>query len=228
MGVSLEADAWIGTTSTFLTQPVSVYGDDAEVVQREDECKILFLATPSDGGYNHGYMTVWPWKPFGDTRMCDADIAVREHLRCGCHAVEYEGWVWEVDDGLGIEDGGVEAGSGLLSKSVSGSSSDGLAGLMGQCFRVGDLADLPPVPDCEYDLYSDEKSSNPSRGIFCWLRLDGFTENEKEIYRHPWVTVMDDTDEEVDEKKSEDGGAGVRAEQVKDWLDRVEVVVEAG
>lgn len=213
-----------------MTQPAGMYEDEPEIIQREDECKILFLATPSDDRYNHGYMTVWPWKPFGYTRVCDTNILVREHLRCGCHAFEYGGWSWELDDGPRIEDMGAKPRfSSLLSASTS--LSVGPAGsLCLSCSGTGHvLADLPPVlRDCGYDLYEDEKSSNPSRGIFCWLRMGGFAANEKEIYKHPWVTIMDDTDEEVDEKESDDDTAGARCRQVKDWIGGVEVVTEAG
>ncbi|KXG46488.1 uncharacterized protein PGRI_053440 [Penicillium griseofulvum] len=114
----LEAEAWMGVRTTFLTQPPRIYDKDAEFVQRDDECRLLLLATPSDGEYNHGYVTVWPWKPFGRARVCETDILLREHLSCGCHVLEYEGWSWELGDGSRVEDTGVGARfSPLLSTS---------------------------------------------------------------------------------------------------------------
>ncbi|CAG8908425.1 unnamed protein product [Penicillium egyptiacum] len=225
MTSSLQAEAWMGTTTTFLTQPPGLYANDADSVQREDECKLLFLATPTDGSYNHGYITTWPWKPFGSTKTSDADILLREHLGCGCHALEYEGWDWELRDGSRVEDTGVEARfASLLSPTTSTSTSTSAATSMCvSCPRLGlSFADLPALPkDCEYDLYSEQKSDNPTRGIFCWLRLHGFPANEKRIYQHSWVVIAMDSDEEVDEDESDDSTAGVRTERVRDWLDGV-------
>ncbi|KAJ5950292.1 uncharacterized protein N7479_008705 [Penicillium vulpinum] len=215
---SLEAEAWMGVTTTFLTQPPRIYAKDADSIQREDECKLLFLATPSDGSYDHGYVICWTWRPFGSTKVCDTDILLREHLGCGCHALEYEGWSWELGDGSRIEDTGVEArlASLLYSTSTSRSMSAPVS-MCVSCPKQGATsADLPALPkDCEYDLYSEQKSTNPTRGIFCWLRLDGFPANEKGIYQHSWVVIGRRKDEEVDEYESDDSTAGARAQRVE-------------
>ncbi|OQE38643.1 hypothetical protein PENCOP_c008G00928 [Penicillium coprophilum] len=232
MAPLLEAEAWMGVTTTFITKPPGIYDKDATSVQREDECRLLFLATPSDGDYNHGYVTVWPWKPFGSTKLCDTDILLREHLACGCHVLEYENWSWDLGDGTRIEDTGMGTRFASLLSTSTSSSSSATVSMCLSCPKPDiTSADLPAIPtDCEYDLYSDEKSENPTRGIFCWLRLDGFPANEKGIYQHSWVVVGRGLDEEVDEHESDDSTAGARAERVEDWLggvDDVEVVVEA-
>ncbi|KAF4769788.1 hypothetical protein HAV15_011734 [Penicillium sp. str.  len=217
---SLEAEAWMGVTTTFMTQPPGIYETDVESVQREDECRLLFLATPTDGSYNHGYVTSWQWKPFGSTKICDTDVLLREHLGCGCHVLGYEGWDWELGDRSRVEDTGVEARfSSLVSNSNCVSASAPFS-MCVACPKPGiTSADLPALPkDCGYDLYSEEKSENPTRGIFCWLRSDGFLPNEKGIYQHSWVVIADDSDEEVDERESDDSTAGARAERVEDWL----------
>ncbi|KAJ5428778.1 hypothetical protein N7445_010232 [Penicillium cf. griseofulvum] len=235
MAPLLEAEAWMGVRTTFITQPPRIYHKDADFVQRDDECRLLFLVTPSDGGYNHGYVTVWPWMPFGSTQVCEADILLREHLSCGCHVLEYESWSWELKDGSRVEDTGVEARFSSLLPTSNPSSGSALAtvSMCLSCPKPGlTSADLPAIPkDCEYDLYSDHGSSNPTRGIFCWLRMDGFPANEKRIYQHSWVVVWEDEDEEVDEHESDDSTAGARAERVEDWLGGIteaEIVVEAG
>ncbi|KAJ5940731.1 hypothetical protein N7516_000899 [Penicillium verrucosum] len=221
---SLEAEAWMGVTTTFMTQPPGTYDTDADFVRREDECRLLFLATPTDGSYNHGYVTSWQWKPFGSTKICDTDISLREHLGCGCHVLEYEGWDWELGDGSRVEDTGVEARfSSLLSISNCAPESASVPAPFSMCVSDpklgGTCADLPALPkDCEYDLYSDEKSDNPTRGIFCWLRSDGFPPNEKGIFQHSWIVIANDSDEEVDECESDDSTAGARAERVENWL----------
>lgn len=77
--------------------------------------------------------------------------------------------------------------------------------------------------------FVDQKSDNPTRGIFCWLTLGGVPANEKEIHQHSWVVIAEDSDEEVHEHESDDFLAGVRAERVEDWIGgvrNVEVVVE--
>ncbi|CAG8319043.1 unnamed protein product [Penicillium nalgiovense] len=233
---SLQAEAWMGTPTTFLTQPPRIYDNDADSVPREDECKLLFLATPTDGGYNHGYLTTWPWKPFGSTKLCDADLLLRGHLGCGCHALQYEGWDWELGDGSRVEDAGLEARLvSLLSASNCASVSASTPAPVSMCVSCPKpgvtSADLPALPsDCEYDLYSDGKSDNPTRGIFCWLRLDGFPANEKWIYQHSWVEIAMDSDEEIDENESDDSTASVRVERIEGWLggiDDVEAAVEA-
>ncbi|KAJ5793953.1 hypothetical protein N7457_000552 [Penicillium paradoxum] len=217
MSPSLEAEAWMGMPTTFITQPVGVYDENADTVQREDECKLLFLATDSDGSYNHGYLTCWSWKPFGNTRLCDVNILVREHLCCGCHDLGYEGWSWDLDGGLKIEDSGVEARFASLLSSVSTPVSEvGLESGLGE-------ADISLPKSCEDDLYSDERSSNPTRGIFSWLRLEGYPANEKGIYQHEWVTIMYDSEEEIDDKHSDDDAAGACTEGVGSWLQGVEV-----
>ncbi|KAJ5519681.1 hypothetical protein N7463_000134 [Penicillium fimorum] len=222
----LEAEAWMGFTTTFLTQPPGIYDKDAASVQREDECRLLFLATPSDGSFNHGYPIVWPWKDFGSTKVCDTDILLREHLGCGCHVLEYENWFWALGDGSRVEDTGVEARLTLLSSSTSATVS--------LCWSCPELvvasADLSAIPkDCEYDLYSYHRSNNPTRGIFGWLRLHGVPDNEKGIYQHSWVVVGEDSNEEVDEHESDDSTDGARTGKVEDWIGGIgdaEVVVE--
>ncbi|KAJ5227874.1 hypothetical protein N7489_008582 [Penicillium chrysogenum] len=226
---SLQSEAWMGTPTTFLTQLPRIYDNDADSVQREDECKLLFLATPTDGGYNHGYLTSWPWKPFGSTKLRDVDLLLREHLGCGCHALEYEGWDWELGDGSRIEDAGVGAPVASLLSASNCASASAPVSMCVSCPKPGvTSADLPALPaDCEYDLYSEGQSDNPTRGIFCWLRLDGFPANEKGIYQHSWVEM--DSDEEIDEHESGDSTANVRVERIEYWLggvNDIEAVVE--
>jgi hypothetical protein len=231
MTSSLQAEAWMGTPTTFLAQPPRIYDNDADSVQREDECKLLFLATPTDGSYNHGYLTTWPWKPFGSTKVSDADLLLREHLGCRCHALEYEGWDWELGDGSRVEDTWVEARFASLLSAPNCASTSVPVSTCITCPKPGvTSADLPALPTgCEYDLYSDGQSDNPTRGIFCWLRLDGFPANEKGIYQHSWVEIAMDSDEEIDEHESDDSTAGVRVERIEGWLGGVgdvEAVVE--
>ncbi|CAI7634528.1 unnamed protein product [Penicillium viridicatum] len=218
----------MGVTTTFLTQPPGTYDPDADSVRREDECRLLFLATPTDGSYNHGYVTSWQWKPFGSTKVCDTDILLREHLGCGCHVLEYEGWDWELGDGSRVEDTGVEARfASLLPTSNCASASASVPAPFPMCVSCPKpgvtSADLPALPK-DY-----RKSDNPTQGIFCWLRSDGFTSNEKGIYQHSWIVIADASDEEVDEHESDDSTPGARAETVEDWLggvNDVDVVVE--
>ncbi|OJJ46436.1 hypothetical protein ASPZODRAFT_151975 [Penicilliopsis zonata CBS 506.65] len=96
--LDLPASAWAGAIQTFLTSKME--GSDGESIRREDECRLLFI-TASEG---HDRPPVWPWKPFGDTQFCDADIAVRQHAQCAVHCLEYESWQWILSDNRTIQD----------------------------------------------------------------------------------------------------------------------------
>ncbi|RAL17789.1 uncharacterized protein BO97DRAFT_430721 [Aspergillus homomorphus CBS 101889] len=98
--LNLNAGAWTGTEQSFLTsQPQAT---DRETIYREDECRLLFLA----GSEGHNRVPSWPWKPFGETRLCDTELTIRRHAHCGCHLLNYRTWVWTLSNGKEIEDPG--------------------------------------------------------------------------------------------------------------------------
>ncbi|KAJ6033875.1 uncharacterized protein N7446_007828 [Penicillium canescens] len=108
LAVSLEAEAWMGVNTTFLTMKMNpdCYDKDADTINKEDECKLLFLHNHTH--HNHGHLPVWSWKPFGKTKICDTEAELRGHLECGCHVLKYEGYNWELEDGSVIKDTGLD------------------------------------------------------------------------------------------------------------------------
>ncbi|KAJ6170704.1 hypothetical protein N7485_008050 [Penicillium canescens] len=205
------------------------YDKDADTIKKEDECKLLFLVTPSARDqhnhthHNHGHLPVWSWKPFGKTKICDTEAELRGHLECGCHVLKYEGYNWELEDGSVIKDTGLDT---CLSSSFEFRAPEFVSLTVSGCLSCEPAAvpaepvGLPPVPDdLGFDMYTEHMSRNPTRGIYCYLRQDGCAAGEKEIYQHSWVDVWGDSDEEeVDEKRSDRGEVAARMERVKGWL----------
>ncbi|PLB43867.1 hypothetical protein P170DRAFT_459437 [Aspergillus steynii IBT 23096] len=95
--LDLAASAWTQTSQTFLTSGI---GDTkhSESINRADECRLLFISAFER---NHSRPPVWAWTPFGETRLCDAEISVRKHTQCpyDTHCLEYESWEWMLDSG---------------------------------------------------------------------------------------------------------------------------------
>lgn len=71
MALDLPASAWTGTIQTFLT--VKMGNSHCESIRRDDECRLLFI-TACEG---HERPPVWPWKPFGFTKLCDTELPVQ-------------------------------------------------------------------------------------------------------------------------------------------------------
>ncbi|PYH79083.1 hypothetical protein BO82DRAFT_367207 [Aspergillus uvarum CBS 121591] len=95
--LDLPASAWTETTQKFLTAKVGP--SNGESIRREDECRLLFI-TASEG---HDRPPIWPWKPFGTTRLCDAELSVQNHAHCAAHFLEYDFWEWMLTNGRSIQ-----------------------------------------------------------------------------------------------------------------------------
>jgi hypothetical protein len=77
--INLHAAAWTGTLQSFVTLKPGI--GNGKTIRREDECRLLFIAA-CDG---HTRVPVYPWKPFGETRLCDTEIEVQWHAQCVQH-----------------------------------------------------------------------------------------------------------------------------------------------
>ncbi|KAJ5124396.1 uncharacterized protein N7515_008221 [Penicillium bovifimosum] len=97
--LDLPASAWATTIQTFMTCNMGT--SNGESIRRDDECRLLFI-TACEG---HDRPPIWPWKPFGDTQLCDTDLTVRQHAQC-FHCLEYESWEWILANGHTIQDFG--------------------------------------------------------------------------------------------------------------------------
>ncbi|GAB1199147.1 hypothetical protein APSETT444_008492 [Aspergillus pseudonomiae] len=103
VAVELHAAAWTDTIESFITQSPGI--SDGRVIRREDECRLLHII----GCGFHDRLPVWPWKPFGETLLKDAELEVQKHVQCNCHCLEYWAWYWELVDGKELEARGADA-----------------------------------------------------------------------------------------------------------------------
>ncbi|KAL4902044.1 hypothetical protein BDW74DRAFT_169786 [Aspergillus multicolor] len=158
------ASAWTGVPQTFMTSPTR--RNDGENIRRDDECRLLYI-TGSEG---HERPPIWPWESFGTMRLCDTELAVRQHAHCAAsHCLEYESWEWLLRGGGSIQD---------LAKVDRIQIND-------QASSTADPARVTPrARDYDYDLYSQSLSEAFMRDIFSWLRSAGYPQNERGIYQH--------------------------------------------
>lgn len=198
--LDLPASAWTGTTQTFLTSEIG--GSHNELIRREDECRLLFI-TACEG---HERPPIWPWKPFGFTKICDTELLVRQHAQCADHCLEYECWEWILTKSSSIRDSGaapirppVKTSDRPINKTLRG------------------------LDGYNYDFYSQSLSEGTTRGIFEWLRSTGYPHSERPIYQHSWLDLestdeeegCDDTGSDVEEREN------LKRESVESWLERI-------
>lgn len=88
----LHSAAWTQTLQSFVQQPVS--GMRNGRVARADECRLLFLTQTQ--WHKNPPLSAWPL--FGTTKLCDVNIEVEEHIRCGTHCLSYDNWTWNCRD----------------------------------------------------------------------------------------------------------------------------------
>jgi hypothetical protein len=184
IAIELHVSAWTATTHSFISLKSEIpYGNDDTEISRSDECRLLYLAE-TDG---HSRLPICPWRPFGRTKLRDSEIEVRQHAKCMGHHLRYISWSWNLHDGTVLEDLGFAIDEESKDTSVATIESGSL--------------------DLEDDIFLKDEvlSENATRSIFGWLRNSGWPKNEKEIYSHSWID-FDDSDEEVEDTKS-DGGA---------------------
>ncbi|KAE8148275.1 hypothetical protein BDV25DRAFT_141946 [Aspergillus avenaceus] len=190
----LHSGAWTGTTQCFITlRP----GDsDDKTIKREDECRLLFIS-----GDEISYPSlIWPWKPFGETYLCDTELTVQEHAQCGCHCFEYSAWCWALANGAEL-------------RVSAGDTSEPCHNLI----KTEYLSEAQISDSCFIEHLSDELSANTTRGVFTWLRQTGFPANEREIYTHPWFDTGE-SDEEASSDSESRIGDEARRQDVEKWL----------
>lgn len=200
MALDLPASAWTETTQTFLT--LKMGSSHGELIRRDDECRLLFI-TASEG---HDRPPIWPWKPFGFTKICDTELPVRRHAQCVAHCLEYECWEWILTNSSSIRYY-VTENTWLPFKASNTSVNRTLAGL----------------DDYNYDFHSQSLSEGTTRGIFEWLRSTGYPRNERPIYQHSWLD-LEGTDEEegFDDAESDVGKQwSPKRRHVKSWLENI-------
>lgn len=122
-------------------------------------------------------------KPFGETRLYDADLAVQQHACCNCHFLNYKSCEWSLTTGDVLEDPGMDIVASVGASPITHKPENHII----RC-------------DCEYTSRpnSEMASETATRGVFGWLRSAGYPANEKAIYRHSWIDIEDFDEEEND------------------------------
>lgn len=196
--IDLTAAAWTGTDQSFITLEPAVGG--GEMIRREDECRLLFI-TSTDG---YSRVPICPWKPFGETRLCDAETTVQQHSRCGCHCLSYISWKWSLTSGDDIDD----PGTGIIAKCRNETGENKRE----RCTKT----------PTDHDWSSQSLSENATRGIFSWLRSTGYPANERPIYQHSWVDFESSDDEEIDDIDSDTAERTDYKHSIDEWLGKVQ------
>lgn len=199
--LDLPAFAWTETTQTFLTAKIGPSNGDS--IRREDECRLLFI-TASEG---HDRPPIWPWKPFGSTRLCDAELSVQNHAHCAAHFLEYDSWEWILTNGRSIQN----------SREIT--SQPPYAALHPHPNRK-----VPVLDDYTYDFASQSLSEGATRGIFEWLRSTGYPCSERPIYQHSWINLEGTDEEEApnDTESDVEMQYNPKKVHVERWLEGIE------
>ncbi|KAL6230445.1 hypothetical protein BDW75DRAFT_234375 [Aspergillus navahoensis] len=169
------AGAWAGTDLSFITLNPGLIG--GETIRREDESRLLFI-TSTDG---YSRVPICPWKPFGETRLGDAETTVQQHSCCGCHCLTYMSWKWSLTNSDGIDD----PGTGVIANGRNKTGDNN-----------GERCIETPT---DHELFSQSLSETATRGIFGWLRSTGYPANENPIYQHSWIDLESSDEEEMDD-----------------------------
>lgn len=224
-----EATAWTDIPQSFMflkPQPGTIRTENfLEIISRSRECQLLHLADP----HNRSIPSM-PWKPFGNTSICDTDLMVRKHADCLGHYLQYQSWSWELNDDTNTaEDLGLQS---LHKDHDRKASRNGSEDPKAQPYSAED--DTDPAEICsswgEYalELKPARFSEDATRHIFRWMRAAaGWPSAERGIFTHPWISrqrghievyhdpeVIEPTPEERKEIEE-------RNKMVEDWLDGI-------
>ncbi|KIL89519.1 hypothetical protein FAVG1_07099 [Fusarium avenaceum] len=197
--VDIHSAAWSGTVQSFIQQRVSNPLTTDGCISRADECRLLLLSQ-SEG---HVRIPVCQWKPFGKTPVGDVDIEVRVHHQCEDHWLQYEGIDWECEDGNFEFQSSQHEGS----QNVSGEPSVW-------------QARIPSAEVSHYEELDRDReaiSENATRSIFGWLRLDGYTKGERDVWNHEWFDMSESDDDMEDDEKTSIASAQLSS-RVESWV----------
>ncbi|CAG8180083.1 unnamed protein product [Penicillium salamii] len=199
--IDIHAAGWTGTTHTFLT--CNLGANNGKSISREDEGRLLFITNCDE---YHSRAPIDPWKPFGETLLCDTEIEVRKHVQCGSHCLEYEGWNWLLTDADPILDLGLEKHRSSVKNRSENCQDDALA----------------KSHALDYEFSSQLYSLLATRGIFGWLKSTGYPINEKPLYQHSWID-LESSEEELDDKDSDIAEINCpKSNHVEQWLENLE------
>jgi len=198
--LDLHSAVWSGTVQSFIQQPVSQRLVVDGLVDRADECRLLFLCQ-SD---SHTRLPVCQWKPFGKTSKDDVDLEVRVHEHCKGHQLQYQGFAWEFPHG-----------------NLSFHAPP-------QCVPQRQRQSSAQEPRCRFPIVwkalkrqNEVISENATRNVLSWLRSDGCAPREKDMFKHEWMTMSDSEDEEELMVETESIDGVEHSPHVEEWLSSV-------
>ncbi|CAG7927292.1 unnamed protein product [Penicillium olsonii] len=201
IALDLTASGWTGISQSFLTSKMEK--SHGGLLRRDDESRLLYILA-SEG---HDRPPLWPFKPFGFTRLEDTELMVRKHAQCADHCLEYESWEWILTNGRSIVNSEVQT-SQLVRTPVP--SANGVSTSAG-------------IRDYDYDFDSQDLSEGFTYGIFGWLRSTGYPEHERPIYQHSWFDLEDPDDDEPDDADSDlEIQQTPKKNHVEKWLGGIE------
>ncbi|KAM5354524.1 hypothetical protein ACJ41O_001171 [Fusarium nematophilum] len=203
--IDLQSALWSGTVQSFIQLPLSRPLVVDGRVMRADECRLLFL---SQSGH-HARTPVCPWKPFGSIPVEDMDIEIRVHAGCEDHQLQYQGIFWDCEDGKSYFQ--------LPGETDDQNTPDGVLG------KEPSDPEPAPVSFGACDPEKDVISENATRSIFGWLRFEGYSRHEQEIWSHEWFDMSDSEEEVVEEDDASSGKAPQPPVDVSFWLSDVDV-----
>ncbi|KAJ3545521.1 hypothetical protein NM208_g2474 [Fusarium decemcellulare] len=197
--MDLNAAAWSNTVQSFIQLPVSYPSQRIEYISPADECRLLFLAQADA----HTQAPFCQWAPFGVTSIDEADVEVRLHKDCNGHILQYRGFVWD------------------------SSYFHGQMPALSAVYNARRFDENIEPYEQERDFVTPEDldhskefiSEVATRSIFNWLRPDGCTSQERELWMHNWLDMpQSDEDEEI-----EDGESGKKPAHVQSWIEGLKV-----
>ncbi|KAJ0419567.1 hypothetical protein BJY00DRAFT_324314 [Aspergillus carlsbadensis] len=164
----IHAAMWSGTVQSFMQEPIRPAANG--YILRSDECRLLYLTQEE----SHTRWPVCQWAPFGSTALRDAEIEVRLHADCTEDCLQYAGWKWR-----------------CRNERVVYQMAESVAPL--PTFPL--VQPLMPNITIDYEALDHQKNSlstNASRSIFGWLRVEGFPPSEREIHESVRIDDCDD------------------------------------
>jgi hypothetical protein len=190
VALDLHAAAWTSTIESFIT--INPGKAEEKTILREDECRLLFII----GSEGHTRPPRSPWKPFGNTPLNETELEIQSHANCNCHCLEYVSWHWESLKGTTIED------TGLNQTRKAKCDID---------IRLNDPPEAYPIDE------SESLSEIATRGIFGWLRSDGYPASESFIREHSWFNIEDSGGEEIDSKSDDEVDQQSKEASIQKW-----------
>lgn len=199
VALDLHAAAWTSTMESFIT--INPRKPEEKTILREDECRLLFIV----GSDSHTRLPRSPWKPFGKTPLEETELEIQNHANCNCHCLEYLSWHWESSNGTTLEDTGLNQ------------TRNEKCGIE---IKLNDSPEAYPIDQ------SESLSEIATRGIFEWLRSNGYPASESFIHEHPWFDIGSSEGEETDGESDDEVNSQTIEAGIEKWIMGTDIINE--